>query len=108
MTPVFDADFFPSAEGLSPGPFGKYCPQSRLEPILLRETRRLGSEVCYGVDLVSFTRDDTGVAATIKDLDSGALSGRPVCRKHRLVQSQYRAPLFVQFRGSLRPQTRVA
>ena len=74
VTPVFDADFFPSAEGLSPEPFGKYCPQSRLEPILLRETRRLGSEVCYGVDLVSFTRDDTGVAATIKDLDSGALS----------------------------------
>ena len=41
-TSVFDADFFPSAEGLSPEPFGKYCPQSKLEPILLAETRRRG------------------------------------------------------------------
>src|SRR5258708_1926600 len=36
-TPMFDADFFPSAEALSPEPFGMYCPQSKLEPILLAE-----------------------------------------------------------------------
>src|SRR5215831_18514552 len=29
-TVVFDAEFFPDAEGLSPEPFGKYCPQSVL------------------------------------------------------------------------------
>ena len=71
---VLGTDFFPSAETLSPEPFGKYCPQSKLEPILLAETRRRGSEVRYGVDLVSFTQDDAGVDATIRDLDSGALS----------------------------------
>ena len=58
-TSVFDAAFFPSAEGLSPEPFGKYCPQSKLEPILLTETRRRGSEVRYGTELVSVTQDDT-------------------------------------------------
>ncbi len=73
-TELLSQDFFPSSEGLSPEPFGKYCPQSRLEPILLAEARRRGSEVRYGVELESFTQDETGVVATIKDLDSGALS----------------------------------
>lgn len=72
-TEVLDTDFFPSAEGLSPEPFGRYCPQSRLEPILLAETRRLGSDVRYGVELESFTQDATGVGATMTDLGSGAL-----------------------------------
>lgn len=72
-TSVIDAAFFPSAEGLSPEPFGKYCPQSKLEPILLAEARRRGSEVRYGTELESVTQDN-GVIATIKDLDSGALS----------------------------------
>jgi putative polyketide hydroxylase len=72
-TSVIDAAFFPSAEGLSPEAFGKYCPQSKLEPILLAETRRRGSEVRYGTELESVTQDN-GVIATIKDLDSGALS----------------------------------
>ncbi|WP_227999004.1 FAD-dependent monooxygenase [Nocardia australiensis] len=72
---VLDVDsIFPSAEGFSPEAFGKYCPQSRLEPILLADTRRRGSEVRYGVELVSFSQDDTGVDATIKGLDSGAVS----------------------------------
>jgi putative polyketide hydroxylase len=73
-TPLFEAEVSFTAEGISPEPFGKFCPQSRLEPILLAETRRLGGEVRYGVELVSFTQDDTGVAATLKDLDSGVLS----------------------------------
>jgi putative polyketide hydroxylase len=72
---VFDAaSTLASAEGLSPEPYGRYCPQSRLEPILLDETRRRGSEVRYRTELVSFTQDETGVAATIKDLDSGVTS----------------------------------
>lgn len=71
---AFDDDYFPSAEGLSPEPFGKYCPQSKLEPILLAETRCRGSEVRYGVELVSFTHDDAGVIATIKALDTGEVS----------------------------------
>lgn len=73
-TELLDTDFFPSANGLSPEPFGKYCPQSRLEPILLAEARRRGSDVRYGVELESFTSDETGVVATVRDLDSGGLS----------------------------------
>ena len=73
---VFDAaSTLASAEGLSPEPYGRYCPQSRLEPILLEEARRLGSEVRYRTELVSFIQDETGVAATIKDLDTGVTSG---------------------------------
>lgn len=73
--PVLDpANFFPSTEGLSPEPFGKYCPQSKLEPILLAETRRRGSAVRYGVELVSFSQDDAGVVASLRDLDSGVSS----------------------------------
>ena len=41
---------------------------------MLDETRRRGSEVRYRTELVSFTQDETGVAATIKDLDSGVTS----------------------------------
>ena len=68
---AIDSDvFFPSAERFSPEPFGKYCPQSYLEPILLAEARRLGSEVRYGVELVSFSQDDCAVVATIRDRDS--------------------------------------
>jgi putative polyketide hydroxylase len=72
FAPVWGADTFPSAEAVSPEPFGKYCPQSRLEPILLAESRRLGCDVRYGVELVSLRQDDAGLEATIKDLDSGA------------------------------------
>jgi putative polyketide hydroxylase len=74
-TAVFDSDsFFPSSDGLSPEPFGRYCPQSKLEPILLAETRRRGSLAHYGAELVSVAEDDTGVVATVKDLDSGESS----------------------------------
>jgi putative polyketide hydroxylase len=72
---VFDpSSMLSGAEGLSPEPYGRYCPQSRLEPILLEETRRLGSEVRYRTELTSFTQDDTGIVATIKDLDTGVTS----------------------------------
>jgi putative polyketide hydroxylase len=71
-TPVLGADSFPSAEAVSPEPFGKYCPQSKLEPILLAESRRLGCDIRYGVELASLRQHDAGVVSTIKDLDSGA------------------------------------
>jgi putative polyketide hydroxylase len=71
VTPVWGPDFFPSAEAVSPEPFGRYCPQSKLEPILLGESRRLGCDVRYGVELVSLRQDNAGVVATIKSLDSG-------------------------------------
>ncbi|HXB89054.1 FAD-dependent monooxygenase [Mycobacterium sp.] len=72
---VFDAaSMLSSAEGLSPEAYGRYCPQSRLEPILLDESRRLGGEVRYRTELKSFEQDDSGIVATIKDLDTGMTS----------------------------------
>ena len=56
---------------LSPEPAAQYCPQSRLEPMLLAETRRRGSEVRYGTELCSVEADDTGVSAVLHNLDSG-------------------------------------
>ena len=72
-TVVIGSESFPDATGLSPEPFGKYCPQSVLEPILLDETRRHGSDVRYATALGSFRQHD-GVVATIEDLDTGAVS----------------------------------
>jgi len=67
--PALDSDmFFPSAEKFSPEPFGRYCPQSYLEPILLTDTRRLDSDVRYNAELASFKQDNAGVVATIRDL----------------------------------------
>ena len=72
---VFDAaSMLSGAERLSPEAYGRYCPQSRLEPILLNESRRLGGEVRYRTELKSFKQDDTGIVATIKDLDTGMTS----------------------------------
>lgn len=66
-----DAIFSPFA-GVTPEPPAQYCPQSSLEPMLLAETRRHGSEVRYGTELSSFEQDDTGVTVVLRDQDSGA------------------------------------
>ena len=63
--------FFAGMDQLSPEPSVQYCPQSSLEPMLLAETRRRGSEVRYGTELCSFEQDDGGVTAVLRDLDSG-------------------------------------
>lgn len=63
------AIFAPFA-GLSPEPPAQYCPQSRLEPMLLAETRRRGSEVLYGTELSSFEQDYNGVTAVVREHDS--------------------------------------
>jgi putative polyketide hydroxylase len=62
---------FAGFDGLSPEPSVQYCPQSRLEPILLGYTRDLGNEVRYGTELASFERDESGVTAVLRDVDSG-------------------------------------
>jgi putative polyketide hydroxylase len=69
---AMDVDaIFAGLDELSPEAPAQYCPQSRLEPILLAETRRRGSEVRYGTELSSFEQDDTGVAAVLRDMASG-------------------------------------
>jgi putative polyketide hydroxylase len=56
---------------LTPERTVQYCPQSKLEPILLAYTRRLGSEARYGTELVSIAQDESGVSAVVRDVDSG-------------------------------------
>src|SRR6266566_8590683 len=58
-------------EAITQEPFGWYYPQSKLEPLLLTEARRCGADVRYGSELVSFTQDETGVTAAIKDRATG-------------------------------------
>lgn len=71
-SPSIDIDaVFAGLGDLSPERAVQYCPQSLLEPILLAETRRLGSEVRYGTELVSWEQDDAGVTALIRDCGSG-------------------------------------
>lgn len=70
--PAIDLDaIFAGLDLLSPEPVVQYCPQSRLEPILLDATRRAGNEVRYGTELDSFESDETGVTAVIRDRESG-------------------------------------
>jgi putative polyketide hydroxylase len=70
--PGFDVDaVFAGLDELSPEPPAQYCPQSRLEPMLLAHNRSLGSEARYGTELSSFRQDDTGVTAELRDVDSG-------------------------------------
>ena len=69
---AIDVDaIFAGLDRLSPEPAAQYCPQSRLEPILLAETRRRGSEVRYGTEVVSLESDEAGVTAVVRDRDSG-------------------------------------
>jgi len=70
-TPLDVAGIFGGLDELSPEPPAQYCPQSRLEPILLDDTRGSGGEVRYGTELTSFAQDDDGVTAVLRDMRSG-------------------------------------
>ncbi|MGW4098209.1 FAD-dependent monooxygenase [Mycobacterium sp. NPDC004974] len=68
--PAMDVEaIFAGFAGLSPEPVVQYCPQSRLEPILLGDIRRRGSQVRYGTTLVSFTEEADGVTAELASDD---------------------------------------
>lgn len=110
--PAIDIDaLFAGMDTLSPEPAVQYCPQSRLEPILLAETRRRGSEVRYGTELSSLDLDEAGVTAVLRDQDSGQsrtvradyLVGAdgthsPIRKSLRITTSGYGAlPIYVVF-----------
>ncbi len=61
----------PDLAEISPEPFIWYCPQSRLEPLLLVANKQRGCDVRYGTRLISFTQDDAGVTATLEEQASG-------------------------------------
>lgn len=60
-------------EEISPEPFGWYCPQSRLEPLLRERATRQGLKVRYGNELLSLARDEAGVSATVRDRATGTV-----------------------------------
>jgi 2-polyprenyl-6-methoxyphenol hydroxylase-like FAD-dependent oxidoreductase len=60
-----------NVEPLSPEPFLWYCPQSRLEPILVAAARVRGADVRYATELIDFTQDEHGVAAMVQDRSTG-------------------------------------
>jgi putative polyketide hydroxylase len=66
--------FVDHPELLTPEPLIWYCPQSRLEPLLLAAARQRGGDLRYNTELVSFTQDEQGVTATIGDRTTGTSS----------------------------------
>jgi putative polyketide hydroxylase len=66
--------FVDHPELLTPEPLIWYCPQSRLEPLLLAAARQRGGDVRYDTELVSFAQDEQGVNATIRDRTTGTSS----------------------------------
>ena len=56
---------------LSPEPLLRYCPQSRVEPILLTAARQRGADVRYKTELATFTQHEHGVIATVDDRATG-------------------------------------
>ena len=55
----------------SPEPYQWYCPQSRLEPILVAAARRGGADVRYATELVNFIQEEHEVIADLKDHSTG-------------------------------------
>src|SRR5215469_5329 len=58
-------------EEISPELLGWYCPQSRLEPLLRAVANQQGVDVRYGTELVSFTQDEAGVTAIVRERAAG-------------------------------------
>src|SRR5262249_31492160 len=48
------------------------CTQDVLEPILLRAAYERGVDARFSTELASFTQDDAGVTATLRDRETGA------------------------------------
>jgi 2-polyprenyl-6-methoxyphenol hydroxylase-like FAD-dependent oxidoreductase len=58
------------ASALSPEPFLWYCPQSRLEPILVAAAHSRGVDLRYSNDLVDFAQHERGVTAVVQDRET--------------------------------------
>ncbi len=90
--PALDVDaIFAGLDRLSPEPAAQYCPQSRLEPILLADTRRRGSAVRYGTEVVSLESDEAGVTVVVRDRDSG--ESETVCADYLVAADGVHSPI---------------
>ncbi|CCH34737.1 aklavinone 12-hydroxylase RdmE [Actinosynnema sp. NPDC047251] len=56
--------------GLSPEPFGMSS-QDHVEPVLVAKAREHGADIRFGTELTSFTQDEDGVTARLRDRASG-------------------------------------
>jgi putative polyketide hydroxylase len=56
-----------------------WCPQVRLEPVLLEHLRSLGGEIRFGVELIDLLDDGAGFTAILRDRATGAQSS--VCTR---------------------------
>ncbi len=91
--PAIDIDaIFAASPASAQNRPAQYCPQSRLEPILLDDTRRRGSEVHYGTEArVRSIRTDAGVTVVVRQPRLGAGPHRPrrlPCRGRRCAQPE--------------------
>jgi putative polyketide hydroxylase len=68
---VLDPASLLQTEQLSPEPSWLYCPQSRLEPILLQAAKARGADVRYSTELVGVVPDNQGVTATLQGASTG-------------------------------------
>lgn len=49
-----------------------FMPQQVLEPILLQRAREFGARVRYATELVDYAQDESGVTATVRNVDDGS------------------------------------
>ncbi|MBV9228983.1 MAG: FAD-dependent monooxygenase [Chloroflexi bacterium] len=68
---IIDSLFPPPQQELTPEIYLMYCPQNRLEPLLLAANKQRGCDVRYGTRFVSFTQDDAGVTASLEEIATG-------------------------------------
>jgi len=85
------AAIFAPFDGLSPEPSAQYLPQSRLEPMLVAETRRHGNEVRYGAELSSFDQNHDGVTVVVRERDSGATE--TICAEYLVAADGVHSPV---------------
>ncbi len=57
-----------------------FMPQQVLEPILLQRAREFGANFMYATEMVGHTQDDSGVTATVRNVDDGT---------ERLIRARY-------------------
>jgi putative polyketide hydroxylase len=67
---ILDPASLLDTSALSPEPFVWYCPQSRLEPILVAAARSRGVDLRYSSELVDFAQDEQGVTAIVLDRET--------------------------------------
>ncbi|MEX2970006.1 FAD-dependent oxidoreductase [Streptomyces sp. C184] len=67
------------------------CSQNDLEPVLLKYARELGGDVRFGTELLSYTQDDSGVHAELRNRETG--ESRTVHAEYLIAADGPRSPV---------------